>query len=150
MSEQAGLHISSTDGEILDLLGMPSRIIVPSAETDGAWFLFEQTVPPGQGVPPHVHSREDEIFFIEEGSVSFLVGEEKVSAVAGDVIHAPRDIPHGYEATGDSPAKIRFMVFPGKLEAMFVEMSEWPSGEEPDLAKLGKLCSRYGIQFLKT
>ncbi len=32
-----------------------------SADTGGAFFLFETAVPPGRGVPPHVHSREDEV-----------------------------------------------------------------------------------------
>ncbi len=32
-----------------------------SADAGGAFFLFENAVPPGRGVPPHVHSREDEV-----------------------------------------------------------------------------------------
>ncbi|MGA8351569.1 MAG: cupin domain-containing protein, partial [Isosphaeraceae bacterium] len=42
-------------------------------DTSGAYALLEAVVPPGAGPPPHIHSREDEAFFVLEGELQFYV-----------------------------------------------------------------------------
>ena len=43
-------------------------------ETNGAFCLVEATLVPGNEPPPHVHSREDELFFVLEGAFDVYVG----------------------------------------------------------------------------
>jgi len=148
MSPANAILISECDGEAYNLLGMETVAKVTGEQTGGAWCLAEQTVPPGMGVPPHVHTREDEVFFVLEGEVEFLAGGETVVAKAGDIVSAPRGIPHAYQATGDSPARIRYMAMPSDIEGMFSEMAQWPADTPPDPEKLGELCGRFGIRFV--
>ena len=44
---------------------------------------MEAIVPPGGGPPPHIHSREEEGFYVLEGEITFQLGEERFVAVAG-------------------------------------------------------------------
>jgi len=132
----------------VNLLGMPSRIMVDSVHSGGACFLVEQTVPPGAGVPPHVHSREDEVFFVQQGEIEFLLDGKVVTAGPGDVVYAPSHVPHSYRNPGEDPAEIRFLATPGGIAAMFTEMAGWPADEPPDPERLSELCGRFGIRFL--
>jgi len=42
-------------------------------------------VPAGGGPPPHVHSREEEGFYILEGEITFSVGQERFRGDGRDV-----------------------------------------------------------------
>ena len=54
--------------------------LVTGEESGGAYFAMEAFVPPGGGPGPHVHTREDETFYVLEGQVQFLLVEETVAA----------------------------------------------------------------------
>ena len=53
-------------GRIVAVLGDVYRFLATGEDTDGKYALWEATVPPGGGPPPHVHSREEEGFYILE------------------------------------------------------------------------------------
>ena len=44
--------------------------LAESNDTNGAFFLVEVTMAPGNEPPPHVHSYEDELFYVLDGAVS--------------------------------------------------------------------------------
>ena len=64
-----------------------------SATTNGQLAIVEVTEPPGAEAPLHVHHREDEAFYVLDGSVTLHVGDETVEATAGDFAFGPRDVP---------------------------------------------------------
>lgn len=142
------LHIPAGSGPTFNLLGLETTVKVTAADSGGAYILSEQVIPPGMGVPPHVHTQEDEVFFVLEGEIEFLVGDKTVIGRAGDILHAPRHVPHAYKGAGVTPSRARFMAMPGDIEAMFAQLASWPSNEPPDLAKLAELCGKYGISFV--
>ena len=58
-------------------------------ETDGRHAMFEAVVLPGGGPPPHLHTREDETFYVLEGEITFQMGGEKLAAGPGTFVHMP-------------------------------------------------------------
>jgi mannose-6-phosphate isomerase-like protein (cupin superfamily) len=40
------------------------RFLATCDETDGKYATFEAIVPPGSGLPPHIHRREEESFLV--------------------------------------------------------------------------------------
>ena len=52
--------------------------------------MLEQVTPPGWGPPRHIHSREDEISYILEGSYELHVGRERRTVSAGASAILPR------------------------------------------------------------
>src|SRR5215510_16493638 len=56
-------------GSTLNVLGVTHIYKVTGAETAGSFSLWEDVVPPGAGAPPHVHSREDEAFYVLSGEI---------------------------------------------------------------------------------
>ena len=95
-----------------------------------------------------LHEREDEVFQVLEGQVSFQVGEEQIVGEAGTIVFAPRGIPHSYQLSGDSEACLRVAIFPAGIEKMFEELAELPTDGPPDMEQVTSICGRYGITFL--
>ncbi len=88
-------------------------------ETDGKFCLIEATVPVGQGAPAHSHAGETEAFYVMEGHVTFIVGDEEISAEAGAFVAIPDGAVHAFVAEGDTPARLLVLNAPGNAHAQF-------------------------------
>jgi len=92
----------------------------PKAVCDSA-FAFETNSDPGQFIPVHIHSTQDEFILVQEGELSLKLDGVWSVAKAGDLVRMPRGIPHGYFNKSDKPGRALFWVSPaGKLEDLFV------------------------------
>jgi quercetin dioxygenase-like cupin family protein len=126
-----------------------------AADTDGQMTIVEVTEPPGAEGPLHVHHREDEGFWLLEGSATFEVGDATIEASAGDYLFGPRDIPHRY-TVGDEGCRMLFICTPGGFEDLVIAMSEPagsrtlppPSDEEPDMERIGAIAEAYGCALV--
>ena len=59
-------------------------------DTNGTFSLLEATLAPGNEPPPHVHSREDELFYVLEGEFDiYVVGEEAFNLIRATVFSFP-------------------------------------------------------------
>lgn len=109
-------------GRTVAVVGDVYRFLATGEETNGKYALWEALVPPGGGPPPHVHSREEEGFYILEGEISFMVNGERIVAKAGTFANIPVGTPHSFKNECDRPAKMLISVAPAGLERMFVEV----------------------------
>ncbi|HEX7721091.1 MAG TPA: cupin domain-containing protein [Pyrinomonadaceae bacterium] len=58
------------------------------------------------GAPWHIHTREDEYFYVIEGSIVVHAGEETYQAPPGSFVFLPRGIPHAWDVSGDGVATL--------------------------------------------
>src|SRR5262245_10516964 len=80
-----------------------------AADTNGQLTVIEVTEPPNAQAPLHVHHREDEAFYVLDGSATFYVGDDVVvEARAGDFAFGPRDVPHRY-SVGPEGCRMLFL-----------------------------------------
>lgn len=139
--------ISLTQGATFNVLGAPTRMILSRRDTGDSFTMFEQSGPPGTGVPMHVHTREDEVFRVLEGRLRFRVGDSIIEANPGDTLYGPRSVKHEWFVIGDKPGRVLITVLPGTgFEDMLVELSKMPAGP-PDMAKVLAICTKAGISF---
>ena len=137
------------DGRKIMVLGMEVTVELSSAETNGVFYVFEAVIAPGDRVPPHVHSREDEIPQVLAGELDVYLGGETLKVLAGGFAFFPRNIVHGFSNTGKTPAKVRFLVSPGaNFEKFFGELSALPANQPPDMAKVTKIFDHYGLPLV--
>jgi len=87
------------EGETLWAFGALATIKASSETTDSRVAVIEHLAPQGAGSPLHVHHREDEWFYVTEGTVTFWVGGKVIEAPAGSFVYGPRDIPHTFLVT---------------------------------------------------
>ena len=92
------------------------RFILTGAETGGAFFLADVSVPPGGGPPPHIHDREDETFYLLQGTVTVRVGDQTLYASQGDCVHLPRGIAHSFRNTANENARMLVTATPAGIE----------------------------------
>ena len=57
---------------------------------------MEATLAPGTEPPPHIHSREDELFYVLEGAFDVYVGEEAFKVKMGECVFLPKFKPHAF------------------------------------------------------
>lgn len=141
--------VDRENGEELWFLGVPTRVLARAGQTGGAFGLVEHVIPAGDTSPWHVHHAEDESFYVVEGHVTVLCGDERVEAGPGTFVYGPRGIPHGFRVEGEEPARLLLFVTPGGFEEFIVEMSEpAPPAGPPDMEKLMATAARYGNEIL--
>src|SRR5262245_5936006 len=112
------------DGEYVALVGDRYRFLATAEETDGRYALFETVVLPGGGPPTHRHSREDEAFYVLEGTITVYVEDKKVEATPGSFVHLPKGTKHRFHNHTKQQAKMLTLVSPGGLERMFREVGK--------------------------
>ena len=126
--------------------GLGIRMLAASGGTGGHAALLEHPIAPRSlGAPIHTHSREDEFSYIAEGQVGFMIGDRILEAKAGDFVAKPRGIPHAFWNASDKPAHIVELIVPGGFEGYFSEMAAVLNAPQPDHARAGEVCGRYGI-----
>jgi mannose-6-phosphate isomerase-like protein (cupin superfamily) len=142
-------------GRTIAVVGDVYRFLATGAETNGQYALWEALVLPGGGPPPHVHSREEEGFYILDGEITFQIGDELVVATVGMFANMPVGTPHSFKNESSRPAKMLISVAPAGLEKMFFEVgvplapgavsASPPSKEEVE--KLLAVAPRYGVEI---
>ena len=142
-------------GRTIAVVGDVYRFLATGEETNGKYALFEALVGPGGGPPPHVHSREEEGFYVLEGEISFTINGERVVATAGMFANMPVGTPHSFKNESSKPAKMLISVAPAGLEKMFFEfgvpLAEGATTAQPptkdEIEKLLAIAPRYGIEI---
>src|SRR5471032_3346399 len=95
-----------TEGRTIAVVGDVYRFLATGEDTNGKYALWEAIVPPGGGPPPHVHSREEEGFYILEGEITLQVGGERIVTAAVMFANMPADTPHSFKNESGKPAKM--------------------------------------------
>lgn len=136
------------------VLGTSLTYKAEAFETGGQLVCAEIIVPPGQGIPLHRHSEEDEAFYVLAGRVVIDddgCGDSGVSLDAGSFFYGSRGRVHGFRREGNVTAKLLVLVSPGTgIGAMFAELAELTREQQRDginPSRVADVCGRYGIAF---
>lgn len=125
------------------------RIHITAAQTGGRLSVWEEIVLPGEGVPPHIHHREDEMFHVLEGVVRIWCGAETFVAGPGATAVLPRGIRHHFVNEGPKDARVLVVCTPGGFEGMLIEATE-RAARDPSVGPevFGELAPRFGLEFV--
>jgi mannose-6-phosphate isomerase-like protein (cupin superfamily) len=144
-----------SEGRTIAVVGDVYRFMATGDDTNGKYALWEAIVPPGGGPPPHVHSREEEGFYILEGEITITIGDKRIVATAGMFANMPVGTPHSFKNESSKPAKMLISVAPAGLEKMFFECgvpaaqgaTTAPPPTKAEIDKLLEIAPRYGIEI---
>jgi len=135
-----------------------SRMAGP-ADNNGAFDFTIAKVRPGTEPPPHVHSREDEFFYLLSGEMRFYVDGKVFSVTAGECIFLPRRISHAW-LIGSEDANMIAVITPAGFTDALEKMSapaermEVPTDIDTityanaDLTETIKVHEQYGVRLL--
>ncbi|MGD0375645.1 MAG: cupin domain-containing protein [Streptosporangiaceae bacterium] len=139
-------------------LGSLFERLASPAETAGSFGLSLVTQPAGTAPPLHVHTREDEAFYLLDGNLTYSADGQPYRLSAGSFIYLPRGIPHTFRVTGSRPARFLALVTPGSLLTLYdevgrpAEQRELPEPDEQllaaDIGRWIETSPRYGLEVL--
>jgi mannose-6-phosphate isomerase-like protein (cupin superfamily) len=109
-------------------VGGPARILARAETTNGGFTAIENQIPPNQGPPEHVHVREDEMYYVFEGTIRFKARGRYFDAPAGAFMFIPRGTPHSFRNIGERPARLLVMFAPAGMERFFEGVAALPPG----------------------
>jgi quercetin dioxygenase-like cupin family protein len=149
------IALGADEGEAIWAFGVLATIKAASETTAGRVAVIEHLAPQGAGSPLHVHHREDEWFYVTEGTLTFWVGGEIIEASAGSFVYGPRDLPHTFLVTSPQ-ARFLLVTEPAGFESFMRAMGEPaaeltvppPAPPPSDLAPLVAAAAEYGIEIL--
>ncbi len=114
----------------------------------GAISIVEHVFSVGCLVPPHRHTREDEISYVVEGAIGFRSDGREVSLMAGGFIVKPRGELHSMWNAGATPARMIEIISPAGFERYFVELAEAAAaGGRTDPSVSRVIAERFGLSF---
>ncbi|MEW4570198.1 quercetin 2,3-dioxygenase [Tautonia sp. JC769] len=147
-------EINAGEGPSVWVVGDRYTIKASGVDTGGAFSLIEAWVPPQSGPPPHIHHREDEAFYILEGSLEFHADGQAFRPEPGSWITLARGSLHGFRNVGDAPARMLILTTPAGLERFFLEVGRpAAAGDEPappteqEIERLLEAAPRYGLEI---
>ena len=132
------------DGEWLQVTpGERFKIRVSSAQTLGAYSVIEIVADPGNGVPLHIHNKEEEHFIVVEGTLDIANGDRRWDAPAGTSVTVRRGVPHAWCNPSDTPLRMLVVFSPGQIDGLF----RATAGVD-DVDKIAAIAARYGTKLV--
>lgn len=133
----------------LNIVGEETLVKVSAEDSDGTLAFFHLVVPPMSGPPRHVHTREDELFYVLEGELIFELDGERHTVRAGDTVYLRRGVAHTYQNFTTSDARLLIATTPGMFCNLFIELSAaTPLGTLPAPDLIDAIATKYGITTL--
>jgi mannose-6-phosphate isomerase-like protein (cupin superfamily) len=116
---------------------------VGAEETSSNLFVIEhRNLKPG-GPPMHLHFNQEEWFYVMEGRVTLIVGEQKLTLGPGESVLAPRRIPHTFSSAVPSSHLLIAFAPAGKMEQYFTDAKG-----NGALAAQEEYMNRYDMQWV--
>src|SRR5215467_15625153 len=142
-------------GKHIAVSGDINTIVVSKQDTGGTYSFIEAKVFPGGGPSPHIQTREQEGFYVVEGQVTFKADGQTIVAKPGTFINIPPGVLHSFKNETNEIAKVTFVLSPGGLEQLFVEVGievsdtnvKPPPFTKEQIEKLPSIASKYGVEI---
>jgi mannose-6-phosphate isomerase-like protein (cupin superfamily) len=155
--ESAFTHVPAGQGEVLQVTGGAVTCKLSGRRAGSAYSLWETGTAPGKGPRPHRHHGQDEDFYVLEGEVRFVSGEESVTVRPGDFVRVPSDTVHSYTVTSAEPCCMLIVLTPpGGIEDFWHEIGipiSDPSAPPPppgstNFDEIARIARRHGTEFV--
>ncbi len=148
-----GYEIAAGDGERIWIVGDTMTLKATGESTGGKLVLLENLTAPGGGPPPHVHSREDEFFFVLDGTFEIRIGDEVHAVGPGGFAYVRRGTVHNFRNTAETPSRILIGFTPAGMEGFFRESGQpatddgpAPPLDEEEIARTMAAAPKYGVE----
>lgn len=152
MSKVSNYIKNNNNVDFVEIEGGRINFLISSNQTEDKVGVYESELEPKtQGAPMHLHRIMDEIFYVIEGELSIVVGEEKIVGRSGEVIFVPKGTPHGFSNRGEKRLKILIIFSPAlKREGYFRGLAELTKeGVEFSSKKFQELMEKYDQELVE-
>lgn len=127
----------------------PSTVLAKlvGAQTGGIVFSQTGSLDPGVLIPPHTHSREDEIGYVLDGELTIELGDEILQAPAGSVVWRPRGQRHAFWNATDKVAHYFEVITPADVEGYFQGLARLLAAGSLRMEDVLDVARAHGVEF---
>ena len=122
-----GIVVQPGEGLVSNSSTTPGRsyaLKLLGGATGDSIMMFEETVPAGTKSTFHLHHDSDEIAYVLEGEVTFLIGDAVTVGGPGACAFMPRGIAHAWKNTGIETGRVLFMYAPAAAGKWFEDLQK--------------------------
>ena len=150
------VFLSSSEGERFNIIGGGVRMLIDGAASAGQCCVFEAPIPPGDGPPLHRHEREDELFYVLDGTFKFVIDARECTGERGSFACAPRGSTHAFKNIGSTVGHLLITCTPAGIEVPFRSiripepgsMIDGRPATPPTMQQVIAELGRHGITFV--
>lgn len=123
---EGSIYLKPGEGRQYEMGRLNAKFIADEDETIEKYCVSEWWLDPNtEGPGAHKHEENDEIFYVLEGTMSFLVGDSWVKAEKGSYIIIPPKTMHDFANNTDKKAGVLNVFIPGGFERNMPEIAKW-------------------------
>lgn len=120
------LILSPKEGRTYFCGSMTAIFKADENETDQKYSISEWWLEPNSAGPgAHLHENNDEVFYILEGNVTVLIGEQTISASKGTFIRIPAKTMHDFFNESHEKSGLLNFFIPGGFEKNMPAIVNW-------------------------
>ncbi|WP_421894523.1 cupin domain-containing protein [Marinoscillum sp.] len=120
------LILNAGEGRTYHCGGMTAVFKADENETNEKYSISEWWLEPkADGPGPHLHEENDEVFYVLEGTVSILIGQEWVQAEKGAFVRIPARTLHDFKNETEAKAGMLNFFIPGGFERNMPAIVRW-------------------------
>ncbi len=128
-----------------------AELKVAPTENESGVAVVEHTLSPGAlGAPPHRHTREDEISYVLEGTLTVQQDDEITAVGPSEFAIKPRGVWHTFWNAGFERVRFLEIITPGAFAGYFEELAGMLPAEgmpdEEDEKRNAVLDEKYGLE----
>ena len=124
LSPRRATIVTPEQSLLIKIFVMNANIFFTTETTGGAVSAVLGHLDPGAGPPDHVHFKQDEMFYVLEGTFEFAIGDQIATAGPGTLIFVPRTVVHRFRNVGTTRARLLEWSLPGGLDHYFSGISD--------------------------
>lgn len=150
------MNVKGDEGVFVVSAGNLYRVIAQGKDTGDRFSLMEAMLEPGQAAPYHLHTREDEAFYILEGQVTFYLDDNQVIAKPHDFVSCPPGTVRGFRNETEKDAKMLIFYSAAGIEEMTIRDGEVVDSHtkasdlnKGELIQCPQLAKQYGVVALE-
>lgn len=120
------LILAEEEGRVYKCGTMTAIFKADENETNEKYSVSEWWLDPNSDGPgAHSHEDNDEVFYMLEGTISFLIGDKWVDAEKGTFLRIPAKITHDFKNNTDKKAGVLNFFTPGGFERNMPSIVQW-------------------------
>jgi quercetin dioxygenase-like cupin family protein len=142
--------VRHTEGNCIQLNGIKVWVIEDGTRTRNELSVVEAEVLPGSTTPPsHVHQAHEEIFYVLDGELEFLVDGNAVVLTRGDTITVPIGVAHTFCNPTDTPARFLNTFSPSQYVHYFEDLAELVKQGNLNPKTIGEVMKKYNTEAVR-
>jgi quercetin dioxygenase-like cupin family protein len=118
------LVVPAGAGTVWEMAPGRSAVLKVTSKIAQSVMMFEEVAPTDTVTDLHTHHDSDEIAYVLNGEVTFMIGDQTTVGGPGTCAFMPRGVPHAWKSTGEEPGRVLFLYTPGHAGSFFEESAQ--------------------------